>query len=69
MRKYKRKTDKGKTAKDVMERAISAVTIEKSIRGVCKDFQIPYKTLQRYVQKQKNQQIPQQRVKHYTLHM
>lgn len=54
MRTYKRKTDRGSTPKDVLDRACQQIIFdEKSINSSAKEFNIPYKTLQRYVVKMK----------------
>ena len=54
MRTYKRKTNRGNTPQDVMERAVREVLIEKKpCRAVAKDFDIPHVTLRRYVLKHK----------------
>ena len=50
MRTYKRKTDRGNTPKDVMERAVNQVLVQKRpCRAVAKEFDIPHVTLRRYV--------------------
>lgn len=50
MRTYKRKTNRGSTPKDVFDRACQQVIFnKKSINSTAKQFDIPYKTLQRYV--------------------
>lgn len=52
MRTYKRKTERGKTPKGVMLDAVSAVVKGKqSVRKTALDFNIPRKTLSRYVNK------------------
>lgn len=52
MRTYKRKTERGKTPKGVMLEAVSAVVKGKqSVRKTALDFNIPRKTLSRYVNK------------------
>ncbi|KAG1714540.1 hypothetical protein GQR58_001134 [Nymphon striatum] len=54
MRTYKRKTDRGNTPQDVMERAVQEVLVQKRpCRAVAKDFEIPHVTLRRYVLKHK----------------
>ena len=40
MRNYKRKTNRGQTPEDVMERATEAVVGEQSVRSAAKDFAI-----------------------------
>lgn len=56
MRTYKRKTEKGKTPADTIQRAVTIVLNEgRSVNSVAKDFLIPQKTLQRYVVKAKSQ--------------
>ena len=50
MRTYKRKTNRGITPKDVLDRACQQVIFDKkSINSTAKEFNIPYKTLQRHV--------------------
>ncbi|CAH2101772.1 unnamed protein product [Euphydryas editha] len=50
MRTYKRKTNRGSTSKDVIDRACQQVIFDKkSINSTAKQFAIPYKTLQRHV--------------------
>uniref|UniRef100_A0A6P7F2K4 Uncharacterized protein LOC114325922 n=1 Tax=Diabrotica virgifera virgifera TaxID=50390 RepID=A0A6P7F2K4_DIAVI len=52
MRTYQRKSDKGKTALDIMQRAVSTVLNNgRSVNSVAKDFLIPQKTLHRHVVK------------------
>lgn len=54
MRTYKRKTDKGNIPKSVIELACKEVILEgKSIRSSALKYNIPYKTLHRYVTKLK----------------
>ncbi|KAI9555040.1 hypothetical protein GHT06_020337 [Daphnia sinensis] len=56
MRNYVRKTDRGKTPSDVIERAIDVVlTEERGITEVGELFQIPRRSLARYVDKKKNE--------------
>lgn len=57
MRKYKRKSNRGQTATDAMERAVRTVITEgKSVTSVAKDFLIAQKTLHRYVVKARSQE-------------
>lgn len=50
MRTYKRKTNRGSTPKDVIDRACQQVIFDKkSINSTAEEFSIPYKTLQRHV--------------------
>lgn len=52
VRNYKRKTDKGRTPEDVMNRAVKMVLNDKcSRKSVSDDFNIPVKTLSRYFKK------------------
>ncbi|XP_025192175.1 uncharacterized protein LOC112592366 [Melanaphis sacchari] len=52
VRNYKRKTDRGHTSEDVMERAVKIIINEKcSYKSVSDDFNIPVKTLSRYCKK------------------
>lgn len=54
MRTYKRKTERANTPKDVLERACHLVIFEnESINAMSKQYDIPYKTLHRYVEKLK----------------
>ncbi|KAI9555005.1 hypothetical protein GHT06_020297 [Daphnia sinensis] len=56
MRNYVRKTDRGKTPCEVIERAIDVVlTEERGITEVGELFQIPRRSLARYVDKKKNE--------------
>ncbi|KAI9555000.1 hypothetical protein GHT06_020291 [Daphnia sinensis] len=56
MRNYVRKTDRGKTPSEVIERAIDVVlTEERGITEVGELFQIPRRSLARYVDKKKNE--------------
>lgn len=56
MRTYKRKTERGKTSADTIQRAVLIVLNDgRSVNSVAKDFLIPQKTLQRYVVKAKSQ--------------
>lgn len=58
MRTYKRKTERGKTPKDVMVQAVDAVINgNQSVRKTALDFQIPRKTLGRYVIKFRQREI------------
>ncbi|KAG1676006.1 hypothetical protein GQR58_014449 [Nymphon striatum] len=51
---FQRKTDRGNTPQDVMERAVQEVLVQKRpCRAVAKDFEIPHVTLRRYVLKHK----------------
>ncbi|KAK4018749.1 hypothetical protein OUZ56_000794 [Daphnia magna] len=55
MRNYVRKTDRGKTPSEVIERAIDVVLTEgRGITEVGEMFQIPRRSLARYVDKNKN---------------
>ena len=56
MRNYKRKTDRGNTPKDVMERAVHEVVEKRPCRAVAHEFKIPHVTLRRYCLKNKNNQ-------------
>ena len=51
MRNYKRKTNRGQTPQDVMERAAEAVVGGQSVRSAAKDFAINRITLKRYIVK------------------
>lgn len=52
MRTYERKTERANTPKDVIERACQQVIFdEKSINSTAREFDIPYKTLHRHVEK------------------
>ncbi|KAF2902436.1 hypothetical protein ILUMI_03748 [Ignelater luminosus] len=54
MRTYKRKTERADTPKDVVERACHLIIFDnKSIKATSKQYDIPYKTLHRYVAKLK----------------
>lgn len=54
MRTYKRKSERGNTPKDILERACHAVIFDNnSINATSKKYEIPYKTLHRYVTKLK----------------
>lgn len=54
MRTYKRKSERGAVPKDILERACHAVIFDNnSINATSKKYQIPYKTLHRYVTKLK----------------
>ncbi|KAF2897999.1 hypothetical protein ILUMI_08176 [Ignelater luminosus] len=54
MRTYKRKTERADTPKDVVERACHLIIFDnKSIKATSKQYDIPYKTLHRYVTKLK----------------
>lgn len=70
MRTYKRISEKGKISNEVILKAVKAVKInKKSIRGVAKDFGIPFRSLTRYCQKdlKENTNIPSFNVE-YTSH-
>lgn len=56
MRNYKRKTNRGQTPRDVMERAADAVAGGKSVRSAAKDFAIDRMTLKRYIERRDGQQ-------------
>ena len=57
VRDYKRKTDRGTTPPDVIERAVKeAVTSGRSLRAVAEEFNMCHVTLSRYIKK--NQQKP-----------
>uniref|UniRef100_UPI00358F7108 uncharacterized protein isoform X4 n=1 Tax=Myxine glutinosa TaxID=7769 RepID=UPI00358F7108 len=56
MRNYKRKTNRGQTPHDVMERAADAVSGGQSVRSAAKDFAIDRMTLKRYIGKRDRQQ-------------
>lgn len=61
MRNYKRKTERGNTTKDVMERAVKEVIANKRhCREVAKEFNIPHVTLRRYCIKHRSCSQPQQ---------
>lgn len=50
MRTYKRKTNRGNKSKDVIDKACQQVVFDKkSVNSTAKEFDIPYKTLQRHV--------------------
>lgn len=52
MRTYKRKTNRGSTPKDVIDRACQQVVFDKkSINSTAKEFAIQYKTLGKYEEK------------------
>lgn len=52
MRTYKRKSNRGSTPKDVIDRACQQVVFDKiSINSTAKEFAIPYKTLGKYEEK------------------
>ncbi|CAH2010133.1 unnamed protein product [Acanthoscelides obtectus] len=54
MRTYKRRTERADTPKDVLERACHLIIFDtKSIDATSKKYNIPYKTLHRYVAKRK----------------
>lgn len=53
MRTYKRRTERADTPKDVVERAYLIIFDKKSINATSKQYDIPYKTLHRYVAKLK----------------
>ena len=54
VRNYKRKTDHGKTALDIIERAVTAVLAGGKVATIAKEFGIPRMTLTRYVVKHSN---------------
>ncbi|XP_001200652.1 uncharacterized protein LOC764371 [Strongylocentrotus purpuratus] len=56
MRNYKRKTNRGQTPRDVMERAADAVAGGKSVRSAAKDFAIDRMMLKRYIERRDGQQ-------------
>lgn len=57
MRTYKRKSEKGTTPADIIQRAVTIVLNEnRSVNSVAKDFSISQKTLHRYVVKAKSHQ-------------
>ncbi|GFR85802.1 transposase [Elysia marginata] len=51
MRNYKRKTNRGQTPADVIERAAATVAGGQSLRSAAKDFAIDRMTLKRYIDK------------------
>lgn len=58
VRNYKRKTERASTPADVMLRAAKRVKCEhKPIRGVARDFAIPFRTLARYCKKITDEQL------------
>jgi len=56
MRKNKRRTNRGKTPQDVIDRAAAAVARGQSVRGAAKDFASDQMTLKRYIEIKKLQQ-------------
>lgn len=54
----KRKTDRGRTPRDVLERAAQAVVDGRKIRSAARDFHVDRMTLTRFVAKQKNNPHP-----------
>ena len=54
MRKYKRKTDRGKTSPDILKRAAEAVLSEnRPVRAVAREYGVCHVTLYRLVKKAK----------------
>ena len=58
MRHYKRKTNRGTAAKDVMDRAAKLVVEGQTCRSVAKDFALCHVTLSRYCKKLKANMAP-----------
>ena len=55
MRNYVRKSDRGNTTVDIIERAVDMVLKEgRKITSVGKQFNIPRRSLRRYIDNQKN---------------
>lgn len=59
MRNYVRKTNRGQTPRDVMERAAATVAGGQSVRSAASDFKIDRMTLKRYIDKQNSQPQPE----------
>jgi response regulator of citrate/malate metabolism len=56
VRKYKRKTEQGKTEPQIMKKAVDVVLEEKrSVRAVAKEYKICHVTLRRYIEKKRKE--------------
>ena len=54
VRNYKRKTDHGNTAPDIVERAVTAVLAGGKVATIAKEYGIPRMTLTQYVLKHRS---------------